>query len=214
MTELDNRRLTQEEGTEALKDVPTEELREQCRRGGMSCLLGDQEAAAQIPRQQLLGWLTATHNLGGYWKDKLMKKQLDPRDVCIALHTALRKQCSSDTTTAAYYLIHLEQKEKLKKKHDPWRLFGVLVAEQLKLEAEPVEAVRLSIEQLEDAWYDRVIKPRADKGKNSPIQWTNWTYTLLSILKCFDDRDLGGFAYYLKNLRPTRPEPSASEASR
>ena len=125
--------------------------------------------------------------------------KLEGTDVCICLHTALRKYCDSKITSAAYNLIHLICNTKLKPKHCPWHLFGDMVAEIMSAGQRPLMAVKHSIHHLDDQYFKRVIEPRRKKGKSAyPKDARTWLHALQCTLECFDEHDLGAFVALLE----------------
>ena len=82
-----------------------------------------------------------------------MTNQIDKNDVCIAMHTALRKYCDSDITSAIYNLIHLIHDMK-PRKLNAWLILGELVADRLNSqEYTNTEAVYYAIERLCLVWF-------------------------------------------------------------
>lgn len=127
-------------------------------------------------------------------KNKPVKPSLTAQDVCVCMHTALRKICSSKITSAAYNLIHLI-KNIQPPELDPWVMFGELVAKELRSnKTEPYKAIETAVSCLEDTWFDA-------QQKATPAfmcgDARTWMYTLLCTLRCFETIDIACMGTYL-----------------
>jgi len=122
-------------------------------------------------------------------------------DVCVAIHTAMRKLCDSKITSAAYNLIHLICQANLKAKYSPWRLYGDLLAEHLNKNPE-VDIANIAMRaanSLDDKYYERIVVPRREKGKESyPDGVRNWLHALQCTLQCFNEGDWAATVAYLE----------------
>lgn len=126
------------------------------------------------------------------------REEIRAEDVCVCMHTALRKCCDSKITSAAYSLIHLICSLGLKPdRFNPWILLGQLVADKLNATppTPPVAALRriIASNALETAFY---AATRENK-KELPDGATTAMWALQSTLACFSDTDLDGIVTYL-----------------
>jgi hypothetical protein len=124
----------------------------------------------------------------------------DGSDVCVAVHTAMRKLCDSKITSAAYNLIHLICAAKLKAKHSPWRLFGAVLAEHLNHDpkVDAANIAKRAANSLDDLYYERIAEPRRKEGKDAYPEGTrNWLHALQCTLQCFDEDDWAAAVAYL-----------------
>ena len=124
----------------------------------------------------------------------------DGSDVCVAIHTAMRKYCDTPITTAAYNLIHLICEAKLKAKHSPWRLFGDSIAEHLNHnpEVDVANIAKRAANSLDDLYFKHIAAPRRKEGKDAfPKGVRHWLYALQGTLRCFDESDWAGAVEYL-----------------
>lgn len=125
-------------------------------------------------------------------------------DVCMCLHTALRKCCDSRITTAAYNLVHLICDSQLPEEYDPWRLYGELVAIELNKPHRVVARSKADIQscaitaakRLDDTFMGRRAAAR-EAGVTIPSRCTTSLHALVSTLECFDAKDWKGFVGYL-----------------
>lgn len=130
----------------------------------------------------------------------MSQKSLDGSDVCVSIHTALRKCCDSKTTTAAYNLIHLitGAEESLVNYLNPWLMFGDRVAYWLAAQMSPKEAWGHAIEELDERWRDKLLE-RMSKGM-SPSDYSRektYLYTLLPLFQSFSEREIEGAVTFL-----------------
>lgn len=120
---------------------------------------------------------------------------LEAFDVCNFTHTALRKQCDSKITSAAYNLIHLIDVKP--SRFDAWLFYGGLVAEKLRAGMAPVLAVRQAAETLDDMFFARVIRPAREKDERLPDHAQTIMHALYCTFACFSAGDWEGMAAYL-----------------
>lgn len=123
------------------------------------------------------------------------RSDLDGSDVCVAIHTALRKVCGSKITSAAYNLIHLIVTPPRLEKLNPWTLLGKSVADRMADGTDPAQALRLAVGGLGDAYYealDTMPSLSADRG-NTVAQ----LHALTCTFQCFTDDDYECAAAYL-----------------
>lgn len=123
------------------------------------------------------------------------KETFDGSDVCVCLHTALRKSCDSHITSAAYNLIHMIRVEP--EKFNAWRIYGDIVAQLMSKGEKPLPAAKKAIELTDDAFYKEVEKARPAEGR-PPEGSTAALHALLCTLRCFDANDWAGFVSYLE----------------
>lgn len=128
----------------------------------------------------------------------MSETKFEGTDVCMCMHTALRKYCDSNITSAAYNLIHLICDSSVKPKHSPWRLLGRLTANRLNASVAPIPAVMAAVDNLDDAYFDHVVTPRRKKGKGWPKGARQWLYALQCTLQCFDESDWEGLVALLE----------------
>ena len=129
---------------------------------------------------------------------------MDGDDVCVSLHTALRKCCDSKATTAAYNLIHLIQD---KPGHvNPWRVLGDLVATQTPGSSPASVVLRKTVTvqpgEFESLWVQAWSKREFETMKNERLSDTgrdllHWTKSLSAIFELFNENDWKGMAAYL-----------------
>lgn len=128
------------------------------------------------------------------------RSDLDGSDVCVAIHSALRKVCDSKITSAAYNLIHLIETPPHLEKLNPWTLLGKSVADHLADGTDPAQALRLAVVDLRGAYYE--ASRHADRG-NTEAQLHALTCTFL----CFTDDDYACAAAYLYDEEEPEEEP-------
>ena len=125
--------------------------------------------------------------------------ELDGNDVCVCLHTALRKYCDSKITSAAYNLIQMIcNMKKLKPKANAWTMLGDRIAEMINEGKAPLSATKIAIRQLDKMFSERVTRPRHRKGKRPPGDSLTVLHALQCTLLCFEDDDLEGFVALLE----------------
>lgn len=123
-------------------------------------------------------------------------EQLQGNDVCMMLHTALRKICDSPPTTSVYNLVHLICAFNFTpRKFDPWRYYGEQVALLINEGADPNEAVRRAHGRIDDFLTN--LSEAKQKGETIPDNAQTAAYTLKSALRCFSKDDWLGMAAYL-----------------
>jgi hypothetical protein len=122
------------------------------------------------------------------------REPLGPSDVCLCMHTALRKVCDSKITSSVYNMVHLVAIKP--EKYDPWRFFGQLVVVRLGANAPPAFAVRGAHAALEDEFVDVLIEAKG-AGVEIPREALTWMYALSCAMHCFSARDWEGMASYL-----------------
>jgi hypothetical protein len=110
-------------------------------------------------------------------------------------HAPRSECCDSPVTSAAYNLVHLIDVKP--KRFDAWVLYGQLVVEALQAGTKPADAVSRSATALDNAFFDRVVKPAHDENKKLPDQAQTILYALYCTLRCFSDEDFDGMAAYL-----------------
>ena len=128
---------------------------------------------------------------------KNKREKLEGNDACMLMHTALRKLCDSKITSAAYNLVYLVDVEP--HKFDPWRFFGQLVADHLneRVAHTPANAVKLAIEELDDAYWGNVTGPARERRETIPDDAQTWLHALSCTLQCFDAKDVESMAGFL-----------------
>lgn len=136
---------------------------------------------------------------------KKERAPIEGNDVCVMVHTALRKCCDSPITSAAYNLIHLicgmtfEPDE-----FDPWRLYGKVVAESITPTTSDAQLGLLckhGVERLEEAFRQLEEKRRnsSSSGRESaPSNAREALNTLVRVFRCFDRNDWDAMASYLQ----------------
>lgn len=125
------------------------------------------------------------------------EERIEGTDVCVCIHTALRKACDSPETSLLYNLIHMVSD--LPVTMDPWRFFGAQIAEVLNKGKEnrltkPGLVIRNVAAQLDDSWFDTFHKlpHNADYDRCRVA-----AKTLYCALKLCDDGDFEAMAAYL-----------------
>lgn len=126
---------------------------------------------------------------------KSKKEPLEGFDVCMYLHTALRKSCDSSITSAAYNLIHMIDFQP--RKFDPWWAYGNIVARLIQNKKKPLEAAKAAVELLDREFCDVRNKAR-DAGEGFPDGCMQAMHALKCTLECFDANDWAGFVSYLE----------------
>lgn len=123
------------------------------------------------------------------------RSDLDGSDVCVAIHSALRKVCDSKITSAAYNLIQLIETPPQLEKLNPWILLGKSVADHLADGIDPAKALRLAVGGLGDTYYEALdtMSSRRDDRGNTGDQLRALTCTF----QCFTNDDYECAAAYL-----------------
>ncbi len=125
------------------------------------------------------------------------EETIEGTDVCVCIHTALRKACDSPETSLLYNLIHMVSD--LPPTMDPWRFFGAQIAEALNAR-KPDDKLKLWVvidkvaRRLDDSWFDTFHKlpHNADYDRCRVA-----AKTLYCALKLCDEDDFAGMAAYL-----------------
>lgn len=125
------------------------------------------------------------------------REKLEGPDVCVALHTALRKLCDSKPTSCAYNLVHLICNLQITPfKFDAWRAYGELVAYRINAGDKPMIAARKTAAELVDSFLEMCTVAKQDK-ECEPDNCRTALYSLTCILDCFDEKDWKSFIGYL-----------------
>lgn len=119
------------------------------------------------------------------------QEKLEGNDVCVCIHTALRKACDSKPTSLLYNLIHMMN---LDTPMEPWRFFGAAVAERLGGKKKPAEIIAALSEDFFDVWFEKFMQQRGEKGFDEAEQQAQ---TLSCALQLCDKGDFEGMAAYL-----------------
>lgn len=125
-------------------------------------------------------------------------------DVCVLMHTALRKACDSKPTTAAYLLIHMIEN---RTGHvNPWPLLGKMLAEQIAEDHDP-ELVLVQIigdgrsnSPWEREWTRMEDLATGDHRLRSD-EYRRWLDATISVFALFSAEDWRGMVEF---LRPPR----------
>lgn len=140
-------------------------------------------------------------------KDRKMAKaakkeeaKMSGADACVLMHTALRKSCDSPITSAAYNLIHMIEEPHIPREHNPWIMFGELVAAAVNAGEDPTKALGRLVHgrKLEDAWGAKYYGPpgRGERPKAPDIARVAM-YALSCTFRCFTKQDFEGMAVHL-----------------
>jgi hypothetical protein len=125
-------------------------------------------------------------------------EKLTATDACVAMHTALRKQCDSAITSAAYNLIHIICDLDLPEDVDPWRLLGGFVARAVNAGNGAKLALRTAVRDgALSEQYHKAKCARKDRGEAVPDVAHHATYALECTLRCFSDDDMEGMVSYV-----------------
>lgn len=122
-------------------------------------------------------------------------------DACICIHAALRKCCHSPASNALYHLIQIIDVKP--EKFDPWRLYGILVAERLA-HPNPVFKKDPRSKLAEDALQtaagrleDELVHRTKDCPEDAPDSGNPALQAIIALFQLLTAEDWAGMAAFL-----------------
>lgn len=135
-----------------------------------------------------------------------MRKEMSGSDACLMMHTALRKCCDSKITSCLYNLVHLVDVRP--EKFDPWKIYGLIVADLVNARLPPKDSVKMARERLRERFNsvmehaerdrrDRAIARETSIPVEAPREATTWMFAIDCALACFTEPDWEAMSEYL-----------------